>query len=178
MTYENYEGRSIGRLLYFLSKYGPRVDTFIIGEGKVEKSHGELIGTYTWDDDTDIPTFVFINEYNHFNTMQDEIKSAIVEAKGFDTGYMKSYNVDGEKTKLPGMVETQARQDEKIPFLISEINMKKFRSNIREFENHIGFVKQMMNPGLVVNTTKQLLPHWEQIMKNIGEMDKSIKSIK
>jgi hypothetical protein len=59
----NYRGRCIGRVLHFLCEYGfPWYDeTMFDGRGNITL-RGRLYAEYTWDQDTDIPTFKFHGE--------------------------------------------------------------------------------------------------------------------
>ncbi len=75
MAFENYKGRTIGRLLYFLYKYTFKADTFKIGNGFVyESDEVTLVATYKWDGDSDVPTFEFVDDYKCLGTIQDSIK--------------------------------------------------------------------------------------------------------
>ena len=78
-----------------------------------------------------------------------------------------------------GLVPKGVRDiDNKEPFSVTVANMKKFHNAVQKLDNHIGFVKQMMNRHQIVNTKEQITPHWDKIMKSFNDMDKVIKSIK
>ena len=69
-----------GRLLYFLYKYTHRADSFIIDDDRVEERSGELIATYTWDENIDIPTFKFEGDYYSLNNVQEHMKPTIIDS--------------------------------------------------------------------------------------------------
>jgi hypothetical protein len=58
--YSEYKGRCVGRLLHFLSRYTSwHRDCTFIDNNKI-MLYGHLFATYTWDNDSDVPTFVFV----------------------------------------------------------------------------------------------------------------------
>lgn len=58
--YSQYRGRSCGRILAYLEKYcGLRVAEEATVHGDKVTWWGETIATYTWDENSDIATFVF-----------------------------------------------------------------------------------------------------------------------
>lgn len=67
MSYGNYRGRCVGRLLHFLCEYRIPFYSDVIFQGprKGEPDVGaitlrdKLFATYKWDGDTDVPTFKF-----------------------------------------------------------------------------------------------------------------------
>lgn len=58
--YAHYTGQCVGRLLHFLYEYGIPFYSDMIFDGKGNITlHGRVFATYTWDDNTDVPTFKF-----------------------------------------------------------------------------------------------------------------------
>lgn len=97
MAFENYKGRVLGRLLYFLYKYTFKADTFKIGGGKVYESNEiTLVATYTWDGDSDVPTFEFVGDYKCLGTIQDSLKPLLTEGLLHDVGMR-----GGSQEKVP-----------------------------------------------------------------------------
>ena len=87
MAYEGYEGRVRGRILYFLYRYTFKADTFKIIDGKIyESNETTLVATYTWDGDSDVPTFKFVGDYKCLDTIQKSLKSLLTGEEKFDVG--------------------------------------------------------------------------------------------
>ena len=82
MAFERYKGRSIGRLMYFLYQYCIKSDECIFhGENKTPMITlwGKPFANYTWDEDTDIPTFNFLGKWKNLNKVQKNKKEIILE---------------------------------------------------------------------------------------------------
>jgi hypothetical protein len=64
MAYGEYSGQCVGRLMYFLYKYSHHSDSWLFSENQtITSGHkGPVIASYTWDDDndSDVPTFTFL----------------------------------------------------------------------------------------------------------------------
>ncbi|MFA5234729.1 MAG: hypothetical protein WC390_10050 [Sulfurimonas sp.] len=82
MFFSEYKGRCIGRLMHFLYHYHTMFDSCQMGDGKVAY-YGDLVATYTWDGDTDIPTFVFYDipfwKMSWLNDKQEQLKAEVIE---------------------------------------------------------------------------------------------------
>ncbi len=81
--YSKYKGRSIGRILHFLYHY-TNVD--IAGRATISNGTilycGEVIATYEWEGETDMPVFKFANDF--FNKNQESRKEeAIADGKEY-----------------------------------------------------------------------------------------------
>lgn len=72
MAYEGYEGRCVGTLLRYLYRYSHMADQWIFDTKKVYGDYGckNLIATYHWMNDTNIPIFKFTKEYKHLYGVQ------------------------------------------------------------------------------------------------------------
>lgn len=84
MAYAEYNGRCVGRLMYFLYKYHHASDSCIFhGKHKVGGSQitlwGRPFANYTWDGDTDVPTFEFLGDFSFLNKVQKREKPLLLE---------------------------------------------------------------------------------------------------
>lgn len=82
MAFNQYRGRNIGRLMRFLYEYDMGSDAYGIfsSNNRITYRHdGPLYATYTWDGDTDVPTFEFHGQFAHLNKVQEQKKPRIVE---------------------------------------------------------------------------------------------------
>ena len=82
MAYGEYKGRCVGRLLHFLYRYNHNADVAIFHDPK----HDPMItlwnkpfANYTWDGDTDVPTFTFLGDFKHFAAVQEREKPRLLE---------------------------------------------------------------------------------------------------
>jgi hypothetical protein len=78
--YSNHKGRCIGRLMFFLYKYSSLTDRCTF-DGKEQSVYlnGKLFAKYTWDEDSDIPTFEFLGEHISLNILQSSLKPLIIK---------------------------------------------------------------------------------------------------
>jgi len=78
--YGQYTGRSLGRVIHFLyDVYGCiRADSFTVGDGVVKWGR-DIIATYVWIDDTDIPRFTFHSGYRSYDKKQEETIKQLLE---------------------------------------------------------------------------------------------------
>lgn len=85
MAYLSYRGRCIGRLMAFCYKLTSQSDCWKFGfdsnkGGYVkDSSEKEIIATYTWEEDTDIPIFVWSDKYKIFEQDFARVKEEILE---------------------------------------------------------------------------------------------------
>lgn len=81
--YDQYRGRCIGRLLRFLWEYDKRADELVFHSdihGPSITLYGKPYANYTWDGDTDVPTFKFLGEDRLFRSrIQKDKKAGIVK---------------------------------------------------------------------------------------------------
>lgn len=72
MAFEQYKGRCIGTLLKYLYEYTPKADTFIFENGKVhnDRNQKDLVATYFWMNDADVPIFKFTKKYKYLYRAQ------------------------------------------------------------------------------------------------------------
>jgi len=72
--YSQYTGRSIGRLMHFLYDiyHMTHADSYKLGDGNVTYGN-DVIATYTWLDDTDVPRFTFSDSNSYLNKKQEEV---------------------------------------------------------------------------------------------------------
>ena len=73
MAYIEYKGRCIGRLMRFLYEYDMRSDECVFHGEKEDPMitlFGKPYANYTWDGDTDVPTFTFLGEFGFLERSQ------------------------------------------------------------------------------------------------------------
>ena len=77
-----YRGRCIGRLIEFLNEYcGVRYAyevTFHAGYNYIT-FHSHPFAAFRWDVNTNIPTFKFIGDFQHFESRQEQLKGMTVQ---------------------------------------------------------------------------------------------------
>jgi len=82
MAYSHYKGRCVGRLLHFLYDYTTQADSFCFASGKVFSNSkcNEVVATYTWENNTDIPTFQFSELYSRLTLQQNFRKPFLIKS--------------------------------------------------------------------------------------------------
>jgi len=104
MAFEQYRGRCVGRLMRFCYKLTHHSDSWKFGYkddvGTIYNSNeSEVVATYSWEDDTDIPVFKWSPKYEIFGTSFSHLRNEIIE---YDTKYGKgiwSQKTEDEKIK-------------------------------------------------------------------------------
>lgn len=85
MAYGDYRGQCVGRLLRFLYDYHSMLAETVIfhDDGKITDRHdnGDVIATYTWnnDGDGDIPTFEFTPKFGYLREVQARRQPEIIK---------------------------------------------------------------------------------------------------
>ncbi len=79
MSWGQYKGRSIGRVIQFIYRYSNVhiAEHVQIGDGEVTL-HGKPFATYVWEEG-DVPHFTFAPEYAFLQKVQDYKKAEVVE---------------------------------------------------------------------------------------------------
>lgn len=86
MAFGEYKGRCIGRLMHFAYAYDMKSDEAIFQGADKEPMmtlKGKPYANYTWDGDTDVPTFVFLGDFDYLNQVQDHRKPDILRSEEF-----------------------------------------------------------------------------------------------
>ena len=104
MAYLSYRGRCIGRLMAFCYKLTHQSDCwkfgFKDGIGYIKDfSEKNIIATYTWEDDTDIPIFNWSEEYKIFESFSRAKEEVLAyDMSSFGKG-LYSLKAEEEKAK-------------------------------------------------------------------------------
>ncbi len=97
MAFGQYRGRTIGRVMHFLYEYDMRSDECIFhgeAENPMITLDGKPYANYTWDEDTDVPTFTFFKEFGYLEKSQNYKKPYILEVE------KKREEIFGEKDEM------------------------------------------------------------------------------
>lgn len=85
MAFGQYKGRCVGRLMRFLYAYDNRSDEAIFHGHEYQEKYGAMVtlsgrpyANYTWDGDTDVPTFCFLGDFGWLNKVQTRIKAELL----------------------------------------------------------------------------------------------------
>lgn len=82
MNLNKYYGRNKGRLLYFLDNYFRKEEDppFLFRPSfPMIIYQNEYFADYSWDKNTDIPTFNFLEKYKYLEEIQKDVKPRILE---------------------------------------------------------------------------------------------------
>lgn len=116
-AYVGYEGRCVGRLLYFLYDLHPRLDYHVaIGDNDMlywRDGEKEIpMASYTWEDDTDIPVLTFLGKFEAWQEQFDENKKELLK---IDRIRLKASNKEPYSLKK----EEKDKESKRASFLLS-----------------------------------------------------------
>lgn len=82
MAYSSYKGQCVGRLIHFMYETNRNLgELSYFGDGSITRDpYGkELIATYEWNNDGDIPLFTFVGKYQIYQEAYERAKNEIIK---------------------------------------------------------------------------------------------------